>query len=202
MSGSRASIRAKYNRVAAFAGKACCFFAQTRQAHRNFSMATLQLCVAIRRCSRMHAGMSVRRESSILDATNLPRKPDKMTARKPKPGTAPTTAQSATNTPHRSETSYDVAEPTSAVMSIAFIEGAMVDTHIDAVTAIRDCRERKVRGGDYANGLDRLIDVGQGAAFRVGHGIVNDDGMGRPTRDRSAGARQGQMYPLHFDMKE
>ena len=78
----------------------------------------------------------------------------------------------------------------------------MVDTHIDAVTAIRDCRERKVRGGDYANGLDRLIDVGQGAAFRVSHGIVNDDGMGRPTRDRSAGARQGQMYPLHFDMKE
>ena len=52
----------------------------------------------------------------------------------------------------------------------------MVEGHIDAVKTIRECRERKIRGDDYANGLDGLIDVGQGAEFRVGRGSVNDVG--------------------------
>ncbi len=51
----------------------------------------------------------MRRESSILDATNLHRKPDKMTVRKPRLGAKPSVAPSATNVPHRSVTSYDVA---------------------------------------------------------------------------------------------
>ena len=34
----------------------------------------------------------------------------------------------------------------------------------------------EVRGDDYAHGPDSLIAVGQGAEFRVGRGIVNDDG--------------------------
>ena len=52
----------------------------------------------------------------------------------------------------------------------------MVETYIDAVTTIREGRERMVRGDEYANGLDSPIDIGQGAEFRVGRGIVNDDG--------------------------
>ena len=51
----------------------------------------------------------------------------------------------------------------------------MVETYIDALMTIRECRERKIRGDDYANGLDGLIDAGKGAEFRVGRGIVNDD---------------------------
>ena len=52
----------------------------------------------------------------------------------------------------------------------------MVETYIDAVTTIRERRERKIWDAAYANGLDSLIDVGPGAEFRVGRGIVNDDG--------------------------
>ena len=52
----------------------------------------------------------------------------------------------------------------------------MVETYIDAVTTIRKCRERMVRGDEHAKGLDSPIDIGQGAEFRVGRGIVNDDG--------------------------
>ena len=52
----------------------------------------------------------------------------------------------------------------------------MVETYIDAVTTIREFGERNVRDDDYTNGLDSLIDVGQGAEFRAGRGIVNDDG--------------------------
>ena len=58
----------------------------------------------------------------------------------------------------------------------------MVETDIDAVMTIRECREREVRGDDYANGPDSLIDVDQGAEFRVGRGLVNEDG----TLDRRA----------------
>lgn len=52
----------------------------------------------------------------------------------------------------------------------------MVEIYIDTETTIRECRERKIRGDEHANGLDNLIDIGQGAEFRVGRGIVNDDG--------------------------
>ena len=52
----------------------------------------------------------------------------------------------------------------------------MVETYIDAVTTIREFGERNVQDDDYTNGLDSLIDVGQGAEFRVGRGIVNNDG--------------------------
>ena len=52
----------------------------------------------------------------------------------------------------------------------------MVETYTDAATTIRECRERMVRGDEYSNGLDSPIDVGQGAEFRAGRGIVNDDG--------------------------
>ena len=52
----------------------------------------------------------------------------------------------------------------------------MVETYIDAVTTIREFGEPNVRDDDYTNGLDSLIDVGQGAEFRVGRGIVNNDG--------------------------
>ena len=52
----------------------------------------------------------------------------------------------------------------------------MVKTYIDAVATIRECRESRVQGDEYANGLDSPIDIGQGAEFRVGRGIVNDDG--------------------------
>ena len=52
----------------------------------------------------------------------------------------------------------------------------MIETYIEAVTTIRECRERKVRDDDYTTGLDSLIDTGQGAEFRAGLGIVNDDG--------------------------
>ena len=52
----------------------------------------------------------------------------------------------------------------------------MVETNIDAVTTIREGRERMVRGDEYSNGLDSPIDVGQGAEFRAGRGIVNNDG--------------------------
>ena len=52
----------------------------------------------------------------------------------------------------------------------------MVETYIDAVTTIRKCRERMVRCDEHAKGLDSPIDIGQGAEFRVGRGIVNDDG--------------------------
>ena len=57
----------------------------------------------------MHVHDPVRCESTILDAINLPRKPDKMTARKPKPRVATTVELPGANAPHRGVTSYDVA---------------------------------------------------------------------------------------------
>lgn len=78
----------------------------------------------------------------------------------------------------------------------------MVETHTDAVTTICECRERKIRGDDYTNGLDSLIDDGQGVEFRVGRGIVKADVTGRSTRCRGAGARHLQQHHLHLGMKE
>ena len=52
----------------------------------------------------------------------------------------------------------------------------MVETYIEAVTTIREFGERNVRDDDYTTGLDSLPDIGQGAGFRVGRGVANDDG--------------------------